>query len=171
MDATTVAVDLAKSVFQLAEADDQWRVRNAPAPCKTDSAFYPTGEETDRPVMATGATPKQLDADNSPGVDITPLVSIGAAAFHADSVLARAQAAPSRCRIYDWALPFACGSLAFLEALAGCRGVDGRQNVLAIAAFGLESDAISFAQVRNKARIENSIGHSRKRDLRARDEL
>ena len=26
MDATTVAVDLAKSVFQLAEADDQWRI-------------------------------------------------------------------------------------------------------------------------------------------------
>ena len=26
MDATTIAVDLAKSVFQVAEADDQWQI-------------------------------------------------------------------------------------------------------------------------------------------------
>jgi hypothetical protein len=31
--------------------------------------------------MAKRATPGQLDADNSSGVDITPLVSIGAARF------------------------------------------------------------------------------------------
>ena len=96
MNATTVAVDLAKSVFQLAVADASWKVVETHRQIQFP---IPRCDEIDRSLMATRFAPSHIDADNSSGC--LPAVCIDwhwVSRFPCPHGPMRAH---YRCRIYD----------------------------------------------------------------------